>query len=162
MLETKIIEFFSDLSDAQEATFEILQRKTQHLAHADIHEISELLGEEQKAVDQLRECLNRREKILELAKNENLPHDSLESLVRHLSKEHGDTSLMQRCLNCKNRTRIMQLQSLTNRVLVQRSISHFSQILEMIAAKGRINTTYERKKTNENFHSGGALVDLGG
>lgn len=162
MLETKIIEFLEELSEVQEATLDILQRKTKLLATADTKSIAALAPEEQTSVERLQKCLEKRAELLELAKNERLPCDSIESLARHLDTINPELFLEEMCFESKNRTKIMRLQSLTNWVLVQRTTSHFTQILELISAKGRPSATYERKKNGGVFTSGGALVDLGG
>jgi hypothetical protein len=55
-----------------------------------------------------------------------------------------------------NRTRLLQHQSLTNWVLVQRSLLHLSQLIEIIATGGRLKPTYGNGSDRQ---SSGALVD---
>ncbi|MFH1267928.1 MAG: hypothetical protein ABIK89_19595, partial [Planctomycetota bacterium] len=54
------------------------------------------------------------------------------------------------------RARLLRHHSLTNWVLVQRTLIHLSQMLEIIATGGQMQPTYERK---ESVHASGALVD---
>jgi hypothetical protein len=55
-----------------------------------------------------------------------------------------------------DRSRLLQHQSLTNWVLVQRTLLHLSQMIEIIATGGRPKPTYEK---GPGSNSGGALVD---
>jgi hypothetical protein len=55
-----------------------------------------------------------------------------------------------------NRTQLLRHQSLTNWVVVQRSLLHLSQLIEIIATGGRPKPTYDK---GPGSHSGGALVD---
>jgi hypothetical protein len=50
----------------------------------------------------------------------------------------------------------LQHQSLTNWVLVQRTLLHLSQLIEIIATGGRLKPTYGKGSDHQ---AGGALVD---
>ena len=54
------------------------------------------------------------------------------------------------------RTRVLRHHSLTNWVLVQRTLIHLSQMLEIIATGGEMQPTYGKE---ESVHARGALVD---
>ena len=54
------------------------------------------------------------------------------------------------------RMRLLQHHSLTNWVLVQRTLIHLSQMLEIIATGGRLKPTYGK---DDSVNSGGFLVD---
>jgi hypothetical protein len=53
----------------------------------------------------------------------------------------------------RSRTRLLQHQSLTNWVIIQRTLLHLSQVIEIIATGGRMQPTYDKNPAR------GALVD---
>jgi hypothetical protein len=55
-----------------------------------------------------------------------------------------------------HRARLLQHHSLVNWVLVQKTLIHLSQLLEIIATGGRLQPTYQRDGT---VQATGALVD---
>jgi hypothetical protein len=61
------------------------------------------------------------------------------------------------------RSRLLQHQCLTNWVLVQRTLLHLSQLIEIIATGGRLQPTYSNSTDRHSPHGGamvgGALVD---
>jgi hypothetical protein len=54
------------------------------------------------------------------------------------------------------RARLLRHEGLVNWVLVQRTLIHLSQLLEIIATGGRLQPTYRKE---ESLRAGGALVD---
>ena len=68
----------------------------------------------------------------------------------------GRKELTRQVQDAATRARLLQHQSLTNWVLVQRTLLHLSHLLEIIATGGRMRTTYGK---GEHAHASGALVD---
>ncbi len=71
--------------------------------------------------------------------------------------QHRDDSIGQvEIRDARARARLLQHQSLTNWVFVQRTLIHLSQMLEIIATGGRLHPTYGKGDTAD---TSGNLVD---
>ena len=157
--ETEIVNFLLELSVVQEDTLSMLVRKGEMLSKGDSRGLEKLAKEENDAMNRLQACLDKREKMLQIAKAEGLPDDSIESLAIRIDKDIPGKPLEEKCRNTKHKARLLQHQSLTNWVMTQRTLIHLSQMLEIIATKGRPTSTYNSKRIM-NKSTGGALVDL--
>lgn len=159
MKPTEIAAFLTELSSVQHRTLELLQRKGEMLGKSDVEGLARIAEEERTAIDDLQRCLDWRERLLEAAKSEGLPSDSIESLGARLSKEQpeeiGASKLSERIKHSSYQSRLLKHQGLTNWVVTQKTLIHLSQILEMIATKGRTRATYTREQAN----TSGGLVD---
>jgi hypothetical protein len=110
---------------------------------------------EQALLERLQACQDRRQQLLSRAGQEGLPDDSIKALCNRLPAE--SRGRMQASIReAADRSRLLQHQSLTNWVLVQRSLLHLSQMIEIIATGGRSRPTYG--KGSDRAQSG-ALVD---
>lgn len=161
MQSSEIAAFLTELSEVQHRTLSLLQRKGEYLGKSDIEGLARIAEEEREAINDLQKCLDWRERLLEIAKSEGLPSDSIESLGSRLSKEEPDAagSLPDRIRESTHQTRLLRHQGLTNWVMTQRTLIHLSQILEIIATKGRTHSTYKRDRSKESGANSGALVD---
>ena len=148
-------EFLNDLLAVQDELLEILTKKRELMVASDLEGLSAIGPQEEKLVSRLQECISRREQLLARAKQEGLPAASIKSLSRALPKNQRE-SLQERVRLARSRTRLLEHHSLTNWVLVQRSLIHLSQLLEIIATGGRLQPTYGK---GEPVNSSGALVD---
>jgi flagellar biosynthesis/type III secretory pathway chaperone len=141
--ESELAEFLRDLSAVQAKTLDVLIRKRQMLVAADAAGLVGMAGEEQEVMESLERCLDRREELLERARQEALPADNLRALAKALPpSEQG--SLADQMREAAHRTRLLQHHSLTNWVLVQKTLIHLSQLLEIIATGGQFQPTYGR------------------
>ncbi len=89
------------------------------------------------------------------ASEQGLPAKSLGAIAESLPGESRNR-LRGELRNAQRQSRLLQHQSLANWVLVQRSLLHLSQMMEIIATGGRMRPTYGREPVG---HVGGALVD---
>jgi hypothetical protein len=89
------------------------------------------------------------------AAQEGLPSDSIQSLAAALP-ESEKRNLTGQVRQATSRARLLQHRSLTTWVLVQRTLIHLSQMLEIIATGGRAQPTYEKR---DSLEASGALVD---
>jgi hypothetical protein len=153
--ESELTSFLTQLSSAQELTLDVLARKRELLKRADLPGLEALAIEEAKAVEGLQACLEQRQRLLQRAAEEGLPSDSLRSLAAALP-DGGGPSVDGPIREAALRSRLLQHQSLVNWVLVQRTLLHLSQLLEIIATGGRLQPTYRKE---ESCHAIGALVD---
>lgn len=153
--ETELAGFMSDLSSVQNETLEVLAHKRKCLATIDTEGLAALAPREQELMNRLQECLQRRTDLLERADRQGLPANSIGDLAKALpSGRKGE--LGEQVKEANGRTRLLRHQSLTNWVLVQRTLLHLSQMLEIIATGGKKRPTYSKDVTSD---TGGSLVD---
>ncbi len=153
--ETELTELLGELSSAQDELLVVLNRKLELLAATDAAGLEQLLPTEQALSDRLQACYQRRLVMLERAKLQGLPSDSLRSLTGALPGDRRK-SLQAQVDQAAGKSRLLQHQSLTNWVVVQRTLLHLAQLLEIIATGGRLRPTYG---DGETAGSGGALLD---
>ncbi|MFH1265840.1 MAG: flagellar export chaperone FlgN [Planctomycetota bacterium] len=153
--ESELASFLTHLSAVQAESLEILTEKRQLLVAADTEGLAGVAKREEGLIEKLRECLTRREQLLDRAAEEGLPSENIRSLTAALPDD-GRRVLSDQVNEAAGRTRLLRHHSLTNWVLVQRTLIHLSQMLEIIATGGQMQPTYERK---ESVHASGALVD---
>ena len=153
--ESDIVALLTELADVQSALLDVLNEKRSVLAGGDNEALSALAGREQQLVQRLQGCHDRRQQLLDRAAADGLPSDSIRSLSQSLPDECRDrmhVSIEQ----AQQRSRFLQHQSLTNWVLVQRTLLHLSQLIEIIATGGRMKPTYGNGSDRQDS---GALVD---
>lgn len=153
--EPELAEFLTHLSAVQDESLQILTRKRELLVAADSEGLAEVGKQEEQLIEKLQQCLKRRQRLLEQAAQEGLPSDSIRSLTAALPN-HEKAPLADQVSQAAARARLLQHHSLTNWVLVQRTLIHLSQILEIIATGGQMKPTYGK---SESVDASGALVD---
>ncbi len=153
--ENEIAQLLTDLLAVQDDLFANLAKKRELLIASDIAGLTAVAADEEQLAARLQECVTRREQMLARAGQEGLPDRSVLALAEALPKDRrGD--LPDRLAQAGSRARILQHQSFTNWLVVQRNLIHLSQMLEIIATGGRLQPTYgEGQPVNAN----GALVD---
>jgi hypothetical protein len=114
-----------------------------------------MAGREQELAARLQACHERRQQLLAQASADGLPSDSIESLSGQLPAAKRDR-VQASIREAAARTQLLQHQSLTNWVLVQRSLLHLSQLIEIIATGGQSKPTYGK---GSDRGASGALVD---
>jgi hypothetical protein len=153
--ETEIGALLAELADVQSALLAVLSEKRQLLATSDHAALPAMAGREQQLLDRLQACHERRQQLLARAGADGLPADSILSLSQQLPAEsRGRMQAVAR--EAADRSRLLQHQCLTNWVLVQRSLLHLSQMIEIIATGGRARPTYGNGSDRA---PSGALVD---
>jgi hypothetical protein len=153
--ETEIGALLAELADVQSALLGALNEKRQMLASGDREALSAMAGREQELLDRLQACHDRRQQLLARAESEGLPADSIRSLSAHLP-EDSRGRVQASIREAADRSRLLQHQSLTNWVLVQRTLLHLSQMIEIIATGGQPRPTYGNGSDRA---PSGALVD---
>jgi flagellar biosynthesis/type III secretory pathway chaperone len=153
--ETDIAALLAELADVQGALLGALTEKRQILASGNHEPLAAMSGREQELLNRLQACHQRRQQLLARAQTEGLPADSIGSLSGKLPRESRgrvQTGLRE----AAERSRLLQHHSLTNWVLVQRTLVHLSQLIEIIATGGRPEPTYGNGSDRQ---ASGALVD---
>jgi flagellar biosynthesis/type III secretory pathway chaperone len=153
--ESELASLLTNLLAVQDELIAILVKKRQMLIDADTVGLAAIGQQEQNLISRLQQCVQQREGLLKRTAAEGLPSGSIRSLTATLPKdERGD--LGKRVKVAVARGRLLQHHSLTNWVLVQRSLLHLSQLLEIIATGGQAQPTYEKDSVPR---AGGVLVD---
>jgi len=153
--ESDLAAFLQRLSAVQDRTLEVLARKRRMLVESDVPGLEAAGQEERQLVESLQQCLDQREELLGRARQEGLPSESVRSLTKALPGQ-ARRDLLDQVQQATLRSRLLQHHSLTNWVLVQKTLIHLSQLLEIIATGGRLQPTYGKDQC---AGPTGALVD---
>jgi hypothetical protein len=153
--DAEILNLLGELSAAQNDLLDLLVDKRKSLAAGDRQRLVPLQVREQALIDRLSACQQRRQRLLDRAASEGLPSDSIQSLAGQVPAENS-RALQLSVDDARRRARLLQHQSLTNWVLVQRTLLHLSHVVEIIATGGRMQPTYGKGAP---FSAGGILVD---
>jgi flagellar biosynthesis/type III secretory pathway chaperone len=146
----------NNLSGAQSELLEVLARKRELLVASDLNGLEALEPREQHLSERLQACHQQRSQLLKRAASEGLPSDSLRSLAGSVPAS-SRPEFAGRVDEAASRSRMLRHQGLTNWVLVQRKLLHLSQLLEIIATKGRGRPTYGKGAAATS--ASGAFVD---
>ena len=161
-LEADIAGLLNDLSAVQRDLLDVLTHKRDLLAAGDSEALPSISVREQELVTRLQACHERRGQLLAQAAGDCLPSDSIRSLSNSLPALSRDR-LRGEITEAQQRSRLLQHECLTNWVLVQRTLLHLSQLIEIIATGGRMQPTYgngsDRPGHPRQEISGGGLVD---
>jgi hypothetical protein len=140
-LDTEVASLLSDLLSGQGELMAVLNRKRNMLAASDHEGLATIAGEEQRLLGVLQDCFARRQALLARAGAAGLPAGSIQALTQALpAAQRGP--LARQVATANSRTRLLHTQNLTNWIVIQRTLIHLSQLLEIIATGGRPQTTY--------------------
>ena len=153
--ESALANLLNDLLAAQDELLAILNRKGELLVAADKEGLAALVPEEERLVVALQECLVRREQLLQRAAEEGLPSTNIRVLTETLPSDQREP-LREQVDLAGSRASLLKHRSLTNWVVIQRTLIHLSQMLEIIATGGRPQPTYGE---GEPVNASGSLVD---
>ncbi|GAB6164469.1 hypothetical protein JCM19992_04690 [Thermostilla marina] len=155
--ESELASFLTDLSAIQQQSLDILTRKRQSLASVDMEELANVDKEEAALAERLQELLERREALLTRAKQSGLPAENVRSLAAAVQGKHGDLS--RRANEASRRARLLQHNALTNWLIIQRTLIHLSQLLEIIATGGESRPTYNKDNRYSETANCGSLIN---
>ncbi|HVX15073.1 MAG TPA: flagellar protein FlgN [Pirellulales bacterium] len=153
--ERDITALLNELSATQSDLLSLLDEKRRHIVARDPAALAEMAPREEQIVARLQACQTHRRELLERAANQRLPSDSIHSLSKILPQP-ARTEMAVQVEEAKRRFRLLNHQSLANWVLIQRSLLHLSQLLEILATGGRKSPTYGKV---DKLRSSGSLVD---
>jgi flagellar biosynthesis/type III secretory pathway chaperone len=153
--EADIASLLSDILGVQDELLALLAKKRELLVQSDTAGLDALGPEEQRLMQSLTACVQRRQELLGRAEQEGLPAASLQELSKALPRDEHQR-LYPRVSQAKSNARLLRHQSLANWMVVQRTLIHLSQLLEIIATGGRLQPTYGEGETST---SSGSLVD---
>jgi len=157
-LESELARLLGDILTVQGDLLSVISKKRECLADPDAEGLDAIGVEEQRLSAVLAECMQRREHLLEVARKGGLPNDSLDSLSRALPRERRD-AIHANVQRAKHQAKLLRTESLTNWLIIQRTLLHLSQMLEILATGGRKTPTYGDKQP---VGATGGLVDQAG
>jgi hypothetical protein len=153
--ETDISQLLTELLAAQDELGAILAKKRTMLMESDHLGLANMLPQEEQLLAKMQACAKRREELLLRAKKDGLPSSNISALSKALpSVQQGE--LPERIAQANSHTRLLRNQSITNWIVIQRTLIHLSQMLEIIATGGRLQPTYG---DGEPVNASGSLVD---
>lgn len=152
--ETDIAALLAELSSVQQELLDSLVSKRERMREQDTAAIAADTERESELAQRLQACHARRQELLQRAKEDGLPHDSIRQLARVVAGDDG--KLPQEANDLSQAMRLLQHESLTNFVIAQRTWLHLSQLLEIIATGGRTRPTYSK---GSSVYGRGSLVD---
>jgi len=153
--ESELAQLLNDLLGVQDQLFATLAKKRDCLIASDVAGLASLAPEEERLIAELQNCVNRREGLLKRASQEGLPSRDIKTLATALPSDRRKR-VEADVREASARARLLQHHSLTNWVVIQRTLIHLSQMLEIIATGGRLQPTYGGGGTAQ---ASGTLVD---
>lgn len=153
--ESELADFLTRLSSVQAETLGVLMRKREAILAHDTAALEAAGEDEGKIVTRLTECLDERRRLLERAGAEGRPSQGLRELAESFpgAKRNG---LADQVRQAHHRARLLQHHSVANWILIQRTLLHLAQLLEIIATGGRLQPTYGKETRTQ---PSGTLVD---
>ncbi len=152
---SELAELLGRLSETQKQLLGLLAKKREFLMQRDHEGLAAMASEESLLCEELKSCHDQRQHLLEQAAIAGLPSDSIRSLATALPEEQSQT-LRKPIDESIERTSLLRHESVTQWVVVQQTMLHLSQILEIIATGGQPQPTYGKGGSTENS---GALMD---
>lgn len=142
-----------DLTATQTELLDVLRRKRERIVASDHDGLKQIQPDEERLAERLADCQQRRQGLLDAAREQGLPSDNLRSLAGALPSGRG---LRPKLRSAQSQARLVRHESLTNWVLVQRTLLHLSQMIEIVATGGRPAPTYDKSGKSA---AGGVLMD---
>ena len=139
-MESALADLLSELSAIQSDLLAVLADKRHRLLTSDTAAMEALREREEKLIARLQACQDRRLALLAQAADEGLPSRDLQSVAAALPAPQR-SNLAPQMRDAAARMRLLQHHSLTNWVLVQRTLSH--AIAVTFGAVGAIQHTPE-------------------
>jgi hypothetical protein len=140
-IESEIASLLNDLLAGQGELMAVLNRKRNLLAAMDHEGLAGMADEERRLLGVLQDCLARRRALLARAAAAGLPSGSIQALTQAMPSS-GRAPLGRQVTAASSRARLLHTQNLTNWIVIQRTLIHLSQLLEIIATGGRPRPTY--------------------
>jgi hypothetical protein len=158
--ETKLADLLKRLSSTQKNLLSLLASKRELLLANDSDGLARLVSEEEALSVELQSCFECRKLLLQQAADQGLPATNIRELAGALPRKQAQR-LQEPIDRASGRARLLRHQSLSQWVVVQRTLLHLSQMLEIIATGGRAQPTYEKDSSPKNQirATSGSLMD---
>lgn len=159
---TAVADYLDEYLDVQQSLLDVMSAKLDVLAKRSLEEARALDAREAELVERLKHCVERRQGLLADPGLNETRQPTLKRLVESIGKpneEAADGGLSRRFDAAERNNRELRMRSVSAWVLAQRSVVHWSQMLEIVAAQGQNVPTYKRDRK---LRSRGALIDQEG
>jgi len=158
--ETELADLLRRLSSTQQELLSLLASKRELLLARDTEGLARLVPQEEALSEELHSCFETRKDLLRKATDQGLPSTNIRELALSLPGKQA-AQLRGPIDEASGRARLLRHQSLSQWVVVQRTLLHLSQMLEIIATGGRPQPTYEKDPypKNQPRATSGALMD---
>ena len=153
--EAELGQLLERLGTTQQQLLSLLGQKHDLLLARDHAALAALAPQEAALCEELQACHEHRQQLLARAAEEGLPADSIQSLTAAMPVEEAQR-LQKPLEESKRRSQLLRHQSISQWVVVQRTLLHLSSVLEIIATGGQLKPTYGKGDAAENS---GALMD---
>ncbi|MGL4512121.1 MAG: flagellar export chaperone FlgN [Lacipirellulaceae bacterium] len=141
--ESPLAALLGELSETQGALLAHLGEKRRMLLADDRAGLASIEAEGAGLAARLDACQRKRQELLDQAAASGVSHSNLRSLAEDLPAT-SRAKLRPAIHTARAQARMLQHQSLANWVLVQRTLLHLSQMVEIIATRGEQPPTYQR------------------
>jgi hypothetical protein len=158
--ETELADLLTRLSSTQQELLSLLANKRELLLARDLEGLARLVPQEEALSAELQSCFETRKQLLQQAAGQGLPAKSIRELASALPGQQA-ARLREPIDQASGQARLLRHQSLSQWVVVQRTLLHLSQMLEIIATGGRGQPTYDKGPypKNQPHATSGALMD---
>ncbi|QDS98320.1 flagellar export chaperone FlgN [Adhaeretor mobilis] len=144
--DTAVAGLIERLSTAQTGLLDLLASKREMLQRQDHEALASLAPEEAALGVELAACHQAREALLTRAAGEGLTGKTLAEASQSLPSE-ASAALVEPLAAAKKRSQLIRHECLAQWVVVQRTVLHLSQMLEIVATGGRSKPTYDNGST---------------
>lgn len=159
--DANVASLLERLSTAQSGLLSLLASKRELIMKKDHQALQSLAPEEAALSAELAACHQQRELLLARAAREGLPGKTLTDACENLPAD-ASAALAKPLADARQQSELIRHECLAQWVIVQRTVLHLSQMLEIVATGGRAKPTYDngpsqRKPTMR--ASSGSLMD---
>lgn len=154
-----VADYLDEYLDVQQSLLDVMTAKLDVLAKRSLEETRALDAREAELVERLKACVERRQGLLADPELNATGQSTLKRIVRSVADADDageDLHLSRRFDAAEKNNRDLRMRSVSAWVLAQRSVVHWSQMLEIVAAQGQNVPTYKRDRK---LRSRGALID---
>jgi hypothetical protein len=154
-----VADYLDEYLDVQQALLDVMTAKLDVKTKRSLEEARALDAQEAVLVERLQVCVEKRQGLLADPELNAAGEPTLKRIVESVASSNedaGDATIFRRFDAAEKNNRELRMRSVSAWVLAQRSVVHWSQMLEIVAAQGQNVPTYKRDRK---LRSRGALID---
>jgi len=155
-LLNEVKQFLDALEPTQQELSQLFHEKRTALTAARSDDLRRLCETEAELSKRLQVLLGRRQQILHVAKQADLPSQSLRTLVASIANDQQDV-LVSRLERAREMAGQIRRESWIHWIIAHRTYSHYTELLNLIANCGEKAPIYGRKASDES--TGGVFLD---
>ena len=154
-----VADYLDEYLDVQQELLDVMTAKLDVRTKRTVEEARALDAREAQLAERLKACVEKRQDLLADPELNSAGQPTLKRLVETVAEsdeDEADADLFRRFDAAEKNNRELRMRSVSAWVLAQRSVVHWSQMLEIVAAQGQNVPTYKRDRK---LRSRGALMD---